>query len=197
MDNDSLGDLVARWREGDQEAATELFRRYANRLIALARSRLSNKIAHRVDPEDVVQSAYRSFFAGTREGRYDLQRGGDIWRLLVEITLHKLYGQVRYHSRRKRAVGREEDLGSDEKLLHLHVTTHEPSPVEALSLVDQLQQVMRRLLPLHRRMLELRLQGCNLDEIAATTDSGERTVRRVLERVKELLESWQDEKSTG
>jgi RNA polymerase sigma-70 factor (ECF subfamily) len=199
MANDSWGDLVARWREGDQQAATELFRRYANRLIALARSRLSTKVAQRVDPEDVVQSAYRSFFAGTREGRYDLERGGDLWRLLVEITLHKLYGQVRYHSRSKRAVGREQGLGSDEKFLqmHAHVTTHEPSPVEALSLVDQLQQLMRRLLPQHRRMLELRLQGCNVDEIADATDSGERTVRRVLDRVKVLLESWQDEKSTG
>jgi hypothetical protein len=58
---------------------------YANRLIALARSRLSSKLAGRIDPEDVVQSVYRSFFAEARAGRYHLDRGGDLWRLLVAM----------------------------------------------------------------------------------------------------------------
>ena len=31
-------DLMARWRDGDQEAANQLFRRYAERLLALARA---------------------------------------------------------------------------------------------------------------------------------------------------------------
>ena len=83
MDQGHSVNLVHRWRGGDQKAAEELFRRYANRLIGLARSRLSRKLARRVDPEDVVQSVYRSFFHDVRDGRYDLQRGGDLWRLLV------------------------------------------------------------------------------------------------------------------
>ena len=32
----------------------------------------------KVDPEDVVQSAYRSFFAAASDGHYDLQRAGDL-----------------------------------------------------------------------------------------------------------------------
>src|SRR5262245_5701318 len=78
---DWSGNLVARWRQGDQQAAAELFHRYASRLTALARSQLSGQLAHRIDPEDVVQSVCRCFFADTREGRYELQRGGDLWRL--------------------------------------------------------------------------------------------------------------------
>ncbi len=54
--------LLIRWREGDQAAADALFRRYAERLIGLVRLRLSEKLARRVDPEDIVQSVYRSFF---------------------------------------------------------------------------------------------------------------------------------------
>src|SRR5262249_61199873 len=84
-EDDRSGHLVARWREGDQQAAAELFRRYADRLVALAKSRLSQKMARRVDPEDVVQSVYRSFFAETKEGRYEFERGGDLWHLLVTI----------------------------------------------------------------------------------------------------------------
>lgn len=84
---DNSNHLVARWQQGDQTAAAELFQRYASRLIALARSQLSVKLAQRVDPEDVVQSVYRSFFVDARNGRYDFQHGGDLWRLLVTMTL--------------------------------------------------------------------------------------------------------------
>ena len=65
--------------------------------------------------------------------------------------------------------------------------TREPSPVEAIALAEELEQVMRRLEPLHRRMLELALQGYGVEEIASDTQRSERTVRRVLERVKEEL----------
>jgi RNA polymerase sigma factor (sigma-70 family) len=187
---DGAGTLVARWRAGDQQAAAELFRRYVTRLTALARSRLSAQLAGRVDPEDVVQSVYRCFFADARAGRYEVERGGDLWQLLVTITLHKLQEQVRQNSRRKRAVQRQQNFGSEESLMGLqpHMLGHEPSPVEALALADQLDQLMRDLEPLHRRMLELRLPGHTVEEIAAATERTERTVRRVLDRITQQLQ---------
>jgi RNA polymerase sigma factor (sigma-70 family) len=186
---DESSNLVARWRAGDQAAAAELFQRYASRLIALARSRLSARLAQRVDPEDVVQSAYRSFFGDAKDGRCDVRRGGDLWQLLVTITLHKLHDQVKRHRRAKRAVDRELNVGSDESWLNVeaHLATEVPSPMEAVALADEVEQIMRDLKPLYRRILELRLQGYNIDEIAAATQSGERTVRRVLDQVKQQL----------
>src|SRR5262249_13803141 len=95
MADDSSGNLVEQWRHGDQQAAAAFLHPYASRLIALPRNRLPAKLSAPVDPEDVVQSVYRSFFARARSGRYDLQRGGDLWRLLMTIPLHKLYKQIR------------------------------------------------------------------------------------------------------
>src|SRR5262245_40961276 len=103
MDNPSADSLM-RWREGDQGAAGEIFGRYAERLLALARSRLSAKLSRHIDPEDVVQSACRSFFVGARDGRYVLKRSGDLWRLLVAITVHKLQHQLERRSAGKRAL---------------------------------------------------------------------------------------------
>ena len=192
MTDERSGDLLARWRAGDAEAATELFRRYADRLIALARSRLSAKLARRVDPEDVVQSAYRSFFADARDGRFELQRGGDLWRLLVRITLNKLSTQVRRHSRQKRSARQEVTFGSEDSLLGISagLLSHEPSPEEAVGLADHLEQIMRRLQPAQRRVLELRLQGHKLEETADQLQRSERTIRRVLEEIVEMLERW-------
>ena len=187
------GDLLARWRNGDQQAADALFQRYADRLIALARSRLSAQMSRRVDPEDVVQSAYRSFFADVREGRYQVERGGDLWHLLVAITLNKVERQVERHTSQKRAVHREQQLGSDDSQLAFErvLAAREPSPVAALVLADQVEQLMRPLDLSQRRMLELRLQGHNLVEIAAACRCSEATVRRLLDRIKEQLKLWQ------
>jgi hypothetical protein len=62
MDEPSV-DLLEKYRQGDDQAATELFRRYVSRLTVLARARMAPKIARRFDPEDVVLSAYRTFIA--------------------------------------------------------------------------------------------------------------------------------------
>jgi DNA-directed RNA polymerase specialized sigma24 family protein len=50
----------------DEQAARENFDRFARRLIGLARTRLDRRIRQKIDPEDVVQSVFRSFF--TRHG---------------------------------------------------------------------------------------------------------------------------------
>jgi RNA polymerase sigma-70 factor (ECF subfamily) len=182
-------ELVARWQQGDQEAAAALFQCYGERLIALARSRLSEKLVQRFDPEDVVQSAYRSFFAGARAGRYNIERGGDLWQLLVTITLRKLHHRVRWNSTLKRTVQREHRLADQPvEAAQVRQLAQEPSPIEAVALVDEVERVMRQLAPVQRRMFELRLQGYKIDEIAAQVERGERTVRRLLEQVKQLLD---------
>jgi RNA polymerase sigma-70 factor (ECF subfamily) len=181
--------LVARWRQGDQEAASVLFGRYAQQLIGLAAARLSARLAQRVDPEEVVQSAFRSFFVAARDGSFDLTRGGDLWRLLVSITMHKLHDQVKRNTAGKRSINREqtEPMGGAEASLHA-VTAHGPTPLEAVALSDELEQILRGLPALHRQVLELRLQGHHLDEIAAATRRSIRTISRILDTVKQDLE---------
>jgi DNA-directed RNA polymerase specialized sigma24 family protein len=185
---DSLA-LLARWRDGDQQAAAELFGRYAERLIGLAQRRLSDKLAARVDPEDVVQSVYGSFFAGAKNGRFVLQRSGDLWPLLVAITLHKVRRQARHHTAQKRSINREEPHGSQDHWLGMpaELLAQEPSPDEAVALTEMLEAILRSLKPVHRRMVELRLQGHTIPEIAVDTQRCLATVEEVLRQVKERL----------
>ncbi|MSQ97502.1 MAG: sigma-70 family RNA polymerase sigma factor [Gemmataceae bacterium] len=191
MTEDPSAKLLARVRDGDERAAEQLFRRYAERLIAVAAARLSEKLARRVDPEDVVQSAYRSFFVRARRGGYVLRRSGDLWRLLVGITLHKLHHQAERHTAGKRAMNKEQGMvASDESadgLMEL-IQAREPTPLEAATLADEVENVLRQLEPHQRPILELRLQGHNQAEIAKELQCSERTVRRILDKVNRLLE---------
>jgi RNA polymerase sigma-70 factor (ECF subfamily) len=198
MSGPELPDLVTRWREnGDQAAAAELFESYAARLITLVRAHLSEKMARRFDAEDVVQSAFRSFFVGTREGRLLLDQSGDLWRLLVAISLHKLYRRVESHTAGKRAVAREEYGGIDEAWLQLFQgrLAAVNAADDALALAEEIEHVSSGLDPIEQRMFELRLEGYTLDEIAQDTARSQRTVRRVMDRIKLEIAGRQPEVS--
>ncbi len=190
MDDQQSMDLLARVQVGDERAAEELFGRYVDRLIGLARSRLSNRLAPRLDPEDVVQSAYRSFFVRARQGEYSLLRSGDLWRLLAAVTLHKLYRQVEHHSAKKRSFLRDRSLSGGSTLpdIELSHVARDPSPSEVVAAVEELERVMDGCDPLQRRMLQMRLQGYMIDEIATEVSRSERTVRRQLDKVKQQWE---------
>src|SRR6516164_7022781 len=99
--------LVELWRAGDENAARQLFDAYAERLVALARRRISPRLASRVDPEDVVQSVFRTFFGRLKEGRFKLEHQDDLCKLLVRITVHKTLRQVAFHQAAKRRLGSE------------------------------------------------------------------------------------------
>ncbi len=174
-------ELLARYRNGDGAAAEELFARYADRLTRLARSRLSRRLAARVDAEDVLQSAYRSFFRLAGDGEVVSRQSGDLWRLLVRITLRKVCRTARRHRAACRSIDREQaDLEE--------VLSAAPDPADAAALVDELRNVLAPLGPVQRRIVELRLQGHEVDEIATAVQRSARTVRRTLAGLGEELE---------
>lgn len=199
MPDEPSAELLAQYRQGNEGAASELFRRYVTRLTFLARARLAPALATRTDPEDIVLSAYRSFFVGAREGRFVLQRSGDLWRLLVTITLRKVYHEARRHSAGSRALSAEQPLepGDIERIC----TSRDPSPEEAIALADELQKCLAGLDPCARRVLELRLQDESLPRIAEATGRSERTVRRILAaieaRLTNQLRTGRDEQETA
>jgi RNA polymerase sigma-70 factor (ECF subfamily) len=190
-DDSSFDQLISRLQDGSQSAAADLFELYATRLIALARNRLSERLRPSVDPEDVVQSALRSFFVGNREHPYKLKNWESLWGLLTVITLRKCRRQVEHHYAARRDVRREHrPNGANDDAVEMDFFGHEPGPEEAAVLTEVVERVMRELEPRERQILTQHLQGADVDEIARTASRSKRTVERVLERVRRLLETW-------
>ena len=185
--------LLKQFQQGDSCAAEMIFERYLERLTRLARSRISPRFFSRFDEEDVVLSAFRSFFLGARKGQFSIRRSGDLWRLLVKMTLHKLYRNLARHTASKRAVEFEETVGVDGELVSWCVS-HDPTPDEAAAFAENLELVMAKFSTEQRIAFELRLQGEKLEEIAKEMQVSERTVRRILVSIRESLQEWNRER---
>ncbi len=182
--------MLARCTAGESLAEEQLFERYVVRLTLLARSRLSQRLASRVEPEDIVLSAYRSFFLAARQHRFELRHSGDLWRLLVKITLAKVVDQVEFHRAHRRTVDREQRIDASQDTGDqnwLAVLARDPSPGEVAQAIEELECLLAALPPLGAQVVQLRLQGFRQDEIAKQLNCAERTVRRWLERAGELL----------
>lgn len=171
---------------GDAQALVQLFERYAQRLARLAEQHLSRKLAGRLDAEDVVQSAFGTFFRRCAQGKFQIDSSAQIWKLLVEITVQKARAKGRFHTAGMRHVGAEVPGGDDARLRE--AIAHEPGPEEAVALVDQIEALLRGLPPLCGPVLEMRLQGYRVSEIAPKLDVTRRTVQRALNRLQERLD---------
>jgi RNA polymerase sigma-70 factor (ECF subfamily) len=180
--------LLDLWRAGNEQAAKKLFDCYVDRLLALARRRISQRLAGRVDPEDVVQSVFRTFFHRAKEGQFSIADQDELCKLLVSITVHKTLRQVAFHQAGKRNMNQEMGQGQQPEERLQALLDREPGPEEAVTFLDQLEHFMNRLRPQERQILEMRMQGFSNDEISAKLGIYDRKIRRAVERVRALAE---------
>ena len=182
--------LLAAVKSGDQQAATELFHRFANRLVRLARSRLDLDLRRKLDPDDVVQSVFDTFFRHHSADEYDVKSWESLWALLAVITVHKCGHQIRYYRADKRDAGKELSAVryTDDSIVGWEAVASDPTPSHAAMFNESLTELMASLPERERQMLTLQMQGATVEEISKQVSRSERTVRRVLDRIRTQLE---------
>jgi RNA polymerase sigma-70 factor (ECF subfamily) len=182
-DNASKPDrsLLSRLRRGDKEAASDLYRRYARRVLGLARKSITGRLQSRLDAEDIVQSVFRMFFTAARGSAYDIPATADLWNLISVIALNKIRAMAAFHRAAKRDVRMT-------AALHLDVparSTKGPSGLEMSQAV--IQEALDSLPGRQRQILELRLQSYTVEEISEQIQRSKRTVERNLQSARDQL----------
>ncbi|MEL6110281.1 MAG: ECF-type sigma factor [Planctomycetota bacterium] len=181
--------LVRRYQEGDDQAAAEIFDRYVARLLALAGSRISPRLARRVEAEDVVQSVYRSFFHRMEGDRLQVSEPGQLWGLLAAITVNKVRAKARFHQADKRTVTMEASTQGSASCFGLVPIdiAREPTADEVTGLTEQYQWAISQLSAIGQRVFQLHLENESVESIAKQVKRSERTVRREIERARNWL----------
>jgi RNA polymerase sigma-70 factor (ECF subfamily) len=191
---DSFAEFLARLQAGDDTAARQLFERFSRQLIALARRRFDIRLRRKVDPEDIVQSAYKSFFHRYGEGNLEVVNWNSLWGLLTLITLRKCAERAAYYRTQRRDVAREVSAPAGaEETPWLEAPGREPTPLEAAELGETVERLFASLDEDERPVLELSLQGYTTREISQELGRAERTVRLLREYVRKRLERMQEE----
>ncbi|MFO0819414.1 MAG: sigma-70 family RNA polymerase sigma factor [Pirellulales bacterium] len=178
---------------GEERAYVEFWRRYGDRLRALADARLPAYLQNRLEADDVVQSACRSFFRRVTGGELTLSDSENLWRLLCAMTLNKVRMQIRYHMRQRRSPRREVPLetpAESSTAPNIQPAAAASTPEELAMFAEQLEQLMSALSDEERRMVELKLQDYSGEEIASRLNCSERTVRRLLQRVRDRWQTY-------
>src|SRR5262249_3026152 len=192
--SDSFAEWLRGLQAGDGAAAQELFGRFTYQLIALALRHIEAGLRHKVDPEDVVQSAYKSFFVRYGAANLNVVNWNSLWGLLTLITVRKCAERVAYHRAECRDAVRElAPPQREEAAPCLEAFGREPTPLEAVMLSETVKQLLDGLDADERPILELSLQGYTTREISERLGRAERTVRLLREGVRHRLERMQRE----
>jgi RNA polymerase sigma-70 factor, ECF subfamily len=177
-----------------EEAARQIWLRFADRLGALVGRRLDVLVRRRVDVDDVVQSLFASFFAAKPSPAGPPRSREDLWRLLVHFAMCKVAGTVDHHHARRRDVRRDRpfplhgdaETASDEGWAALRDRAR-MTPADEVVARLEFERLLAVLPDDLRQTFALRLEGYTNAEIAAQIGRVERTVELKLRTIRGLL----------
>ncbi len=174
-------------KTGTDSAACKLDEQYRARLCRLVEREMDRRVRRKEDPEDVVQSAFRTFYRRNTKGEFRIDSSVDLWRLLETITRHKMLKHVEKLRAGKRDPKREEYMEGDE------LRGQDPTPEEAVIAADLMEETLAGLDETYVKIFHLRLQPCTEEEIAAKLGCTRSLVRTKLNRIRDRLQRLSDD----
>lgn len=185
----TVTEIIQRVRIGDEAAVQELWNRYSEQIIEVARHSLKNASRRVQDEEDV---------AGITAGGFpELDHRDQLWRLLVVITTRKAATVIEKDHRQKRG---SEDVRGDSTVMSRENEGSGPSSFDQLEsekappdiatvMADQTQQLWASLPDeTAQRIATLKIEGFTHQQIADRMSINTRTVEQ---RLKQIRERWQ------
>ncbi|MEZ6020771.1 MAG: RNA polymerase sigma factor, partial [Planctomycetota bacterium] len=191
--NDETAHLVQEAQAGNVDALNELFARYHQTMIEVARRQLGPRLRLKEDPDDLAQTTFRE---ATRDfARYRYQGESSLLAWLVQILKNKIRDKAEFYSAGKRDQGRERSLETGEGTLAegtIDVPTHDLSVTQVVSRgesIDLLRQALEGLSDEHRKAITLVFfEGLTLREAGERMGGkSEDAVRMMLRRAESKL----------
>ena len=183
----SVSRLLGGLRDGDEEAVRQLWQRYFQPLVRLARNRLSATACAARDAEDVALEAFWALcerVANEDKVRFpELHNRTHLWKLLACFTARQAFDLARKEGRRRRLVGDEGALGEGG---FEPFAGREPPPEFTAAVADLLECLPTDEL---RRLAVARMEGRTNEEIARDLGRSLSTIERKLQVIRVL---WRD-----
>jgi RNA polymerase sigma factor (sigma-70 family) len=190
---DSISEWLGQLKAGEVGAAQNLWNRYSEQLLRVAKQRLGTSPRRLGDEEDVALSAFGSVFRGVADGRFqNISTRDELWWLLLTIAKRKSVDHLRRETAQKR------HAPSAKSARQQVASRSVPAPISLSDLVSSiptpdflvaLEEQYRRLLNMLRndqlrQIATLRIEGYNIAEIAQKAAISQRGVERKLRLIR-------------
>ncbi|MEW4486710.1 ECF-type sigma factor [Thalassoglobus sp. JC818] len=179
----------------DEDGAQQLFNRYFERLVTLARKRLHGATRRVVDEEDIAIMALYDCLANVRDAKFpQIKDRQHLWRLLVTITECRVHDATRRQTTTKRGSGRVRGesvfvSNGDEKQSNglAEIPDQMPTSDDLTALSEEFQSLLAELQDDNlREVAKLVMAGYSTAEIAEKLDRTQRTIQRRVEMIREI-----------
>jgi DNA-directed RNA polymerase specialized sigma24 family protein len=180
--------LIGMLKNGDEDAAQQLWQAYSQRVIELARARLRATSRALADEEDIALSVFETLFRRAERDQFPrLSDRDDLWQLLFVLTVRKSISLQRRQVRASRGSGRVQSLSDlDSRDLEMVIEV-EPTPELAAQVAEECGRLLDRLSdPTLRSVALWKMDGCTNLEIASRLGCVEQTVERKVRSIRRI-----------
>ena len=183
---DDFAALVARARQGDDDALICLVRQYEAEVRLVARVQLGPALRPYLDSFDLVQSVHKSLLRGLRQGKFDLETPQNLVALALTMVRNKAVRHWRHLRRQQRPGGNTPDSPPLPEVL-ASLTCTRSDPAGAAAYHDAVARLWDHVSAAERLVLELRLEGWTTAEIARHLGEDPDVLRVRLNRLRQRL----------
>lgn len=167
--------LLVRLREGDDNAAHEIYEQFGDHIRRLSRVWLSRrKLGRLMDSEDICQSVLGDFFNRYKNGEYSLSEPKHLRALLSRIATSRLLYHWERHRAAKRDLGRMEENAFEDALLHAHRESTASDVLAGKEVVAECQKILSAK---QWRLVVMRNEGASWKTIAHAFEKTDAAVR--------------------
>jgi RNA polymerase sigma-70 factor (ECF subfamily) len=175
--------LMQRVRDGDPQAAHEVFERYSEAIRRVVRRYLHQRLRAQYDSIDILQTVWASFFQVPPE-RYTFETPEALVKYLSQMAHHKAVNAYRRgQAAAKRDLTRQVPLYESTQELEMADPVRQPTPSQLVIAAEHWERIIDGQPPRVREALELLRLGHTKREVADRLGLHPKSIHRLLEKL--------------
>ncbi|CAN5529860.1 hypothetical protein BH11PLA2_BH11PLA2_50320 [soil metagenome] len=185
-----FADLLTKAGQGDIAAQHALVKQYEPKVRMVARVLLGPALRPYLESGDLTQSVHKSIIVGLRENKFEIAGPDQLIGLALTVLRRKAAKHWRHLQRQQRLSG-DKSLRSTDGLTDVltALSSGGQDPAAEAQFRDQLEALCEHLDDTEKRVIDLRLEGYNLAEIADMTGVNRVALRVRMTRLRQRLEA--------
>jgi RNA polymerase sigma-70 factor (ECF subfamily) len=183
--DDDLSRIIKKAQDGNQEAWEQLFRVYYPKVRRVVRRKLDRSMRSVYDSTDFASDVMKSLAANL--GRLDFPSSEQFVAFLAQVAEQKVIDEHRRRRTLKRDVTRERRLEAASESTSVQLASDEPTASQLAQANEAEALLMDRGSETEKRIILLRREGHDNNDIADRTGWNIRKVQRFLKDLRESL----------